>query len=315
MATNHRAGAVWKLVDDGVLTETQFEAVMVALASQEQRPRGKVVAEIAAYIGAGLVFSGIALVVGSSWEDLALGGRVAVLAAVSIGLVLAGIAVVGGPTRLFVRGTHGPRVRLGSALLALAAGAVAGTVGTALDNGSDDAGSWAVLAGLVAAVLGYAAVPSVIGMLACGLFSGSAIPWALGDLMNADDVWVGIGMLVVGGIWFALTRIDVFVESWLGYAIGVSIALVGALMVQADDRPWAFLLSVLVAAVCFALFAQRRSMVLVLGGGLAVAIAVGSAVTEWTDDPFVAACVVLVIGAIVLGAGAYVLTRSSKDSA
>ncbi|WP_069167748.1 DUF2157 domain-containing protein [Nocardia altamirensis] len=315
MATNHRAGAVWKLVDDGVLTETQFEAVMVALASQEQRPRGKIVAEIAAYIGAGLVFSGIALVVGSSWEDLALGGRVAVLTAVSIGLVLAGIAVVGGPPRLFVRGAHGPRVRLGSALLALAAGAVAGTVGTALDNGSDDAGSWAVLAGLVAAVVGYAAVPSVIGMLACGMFSGSAIPWALGDLTDADDVWVGIGMLVVGGIWFALTRIDVFVESWLGYAIAVSIALIGALMVQADDRPWAFLLSVLVAAVCFALFAQRRSMVLVLGGGLAVAIAVGSAVTEWTDDPFVAACVVLVIGAIVLGVGAYVLTRSSKDSA
>jgi hypothetical protein len=315
MATNHRAGAVWKLVDEGVLTETQFEAVMVALATQEQRQPGKIIAEIAAYVGAGLVFGGIALVIGSSWEDLALGGRVAVLAAVSLGLVLAGVAVVGGPSRLFVRGAHGSRVRLGSALLALAAGAVAGTVGTALDNGTDDAGSWAVLAGLLVAVLGYAAVPSVIGMLVCGVFSGAAMPWALGDLADVDDVWVGIGMLVVGGIWFALTRIDVFMESWLGYAIAVSISLLGALVVLADDRPWAFLLSVLVAAVCFALFAQRRSMVLVLGGGLAVAIAVGSAVTEWTDDAFVAACVVLVIGAIVLGVGAYLLTRSSKDSA
>ncbi|WP_150407962.1 DUF2157 domain-containing protein [Nocardia colli] len=302
-----------KLVEQGVLTEAQFDAVMAALETRESRPRGKVLAEIAAYIGAGLVFCGIALVIGSSWDDLARGGRVAVLLAVSFGLVLGAIAVVGGPGKLFARDPHGSRVRLAAALLALAAGAIAGTVGTALDNGTGDAGSWAAIAGLVAAVLGYLAVPSVIGMLACGVLS-ALLPAALGDLAGVDDVWYALGMLVVGGIWFALTRIGGFVETWLGYAIAVGISLIGAAIIDVDDW-WAFLLSLLVAVVCFALFAEQRSTVLVIGGGLAVALATGQAVTEWTDSVLAAAVSVLVVGSVVLAGGAFMLTRAPKPSA
>ncbi|WP_107654420.1 DUF2157 domain-containing protein [Nocardia suismassiliense] len=313
MATHQRL-AVRKLVEQGVLTEAQFEAVMGALAAHEPRPRGKILAEIAAYIGAGLVFCGIALVIGASWDDLARGAQVALLIAVSVGLVLGAIAVVGGPSKLFDRDPHGSRIRLAGALLALAAGSVTGAVGTALDDGSADAGSWAALAGLVAAVLGYIAVPSVIGMLACGIFSASAIPVALDEMFGVGDLWVGFGMLVVGGIWFALSRIGAFVETWLGYAIAVGIALVGAIVVDSDHRPWAFLLSVLVAAVCFVLFAQQRSTVLVIGGGLAVALATGQAVTQWTDSVLTVAVAVLAIGAVALGVGSYVLTRSPKSS-
>lgn len=314
MATDHRV-AVRKLVEQGVLTEAQFEAVMGALAADEQRPRGKIVAEIAAYIGAGLVFGGIALVIGSSWDGLSRGGQVAVLIAVSIGLVLGALALVGGPSQLFGRAAPGSRVRLAAALLALATGSIAGTVGTALDNGSTDAGKWAVLAGLAAAVLGYVAVPSVIGMLVCGVFSAAVIPSVLGDRTGVAEVWIGLGMLVVGGIWFALSRIGAFVETWLGYAIGVGISLIGALVVDVDDWWWAFLLSLLVAAVCFALFAQQRSTVLVVGGGLAVALATGQAVTEWTDSVLAAAVAVLVVGAVVLGIGAYLLTKAPKPAA
>ncbi|WP_433661967.1 DUF2157 domain-containing protein [Nocardia sp. CA-128927] len=314
MATHQRA-AVQKLVERGVLTEAQFEAVMGALAAQEPRPRGKILAEIAAYIGAGLVFCGIALVIGSSWDDLARGAQVALLIAVSVGLALGAIAVVGGPSKLFVQDPHGSRVRLASALLALAAGSVAGTVGTALDNGSDNAGTWAAVAGLIAAVLGYLAVPSVIGMLACGFFSAAAVPVLLDDLFGVSEVWIGLSMLVVGGIWFALSRIGALVETWLGYAIAVGISLIGALVVESDSGPWAFLLSALVAVVCFALFAQQRSTVLVVGGGLAVALATGQAVTEWTDSVLAAAVAVLVVGAVVLGIGAYLLTKAPKPAA
>lgn len=314
MATHQRA-AVRKLVEQGVLTEAQFEAVLAVLSAREQRPRGKILAEIAAYIGAGLVFGGIALVIGSSWDDLARGAQVALLIAVSVGLVLGAIAMVGGPARLFARDPHGSRVRLAAALLALAAGSIAGTVGTALDNGSDDAGTWAAVAGLLAAVLGYVAVPSVIGMLASGFFSAAAVPLLLDDLFGVSDVWVGLSMLVAGGIWFALSRIGAFVETWLGYAIAVGISLIGAIVVESDSRPWAFLLSALVAAVCFALFVQQRSTVLVIGGGLAVALATGQAVTGWTDSVLAAAVAVLLVGAVVLGIGAYVLTRAPESSA
>ncbi|MFE9582418.1 DUF2157 domain-containing protein [Nocardia sp. NPDC006044] len=313
MGTRQRV-AVRELVEQGVLSEAQFEAVMTALATRESRPRGKILAEIAAYVGAGLVFCGVALVIGSSWDDLARGGRVAVLLAVSFGLVLGAIAVLGGPGTLFERDPHGSRARLAAALLALAAGAIAGSVGTALDNGTDDAASWAVIAGLVAAVLGYRAVPSVIGMLACGGFS-AFLPAVLGDLAGVHDVWCGLGMLVVGGIWFALTRIGGFVETWLGYAIAVGISLIGAVVVEADDWWWACLLSLLVAVACFALFAERRSTVLVIGGGLAVALATAQAVTEWTDSTLAVAVAVLVAGSVVLGGGAFMLTRAPKPSA
>ncbi|MFI6171960.1 DUF2157 domain-containing protein [Nocardia sp. NPDC051052] len=313
MATHQRL-AVRRLVQQGVLTEAQFEAVMAALAAREQRPRGRILAEIAAYIGAGLVLGGIALVIGSSWDDLARGAQVALLVAVSAGLVLGAIAMIGGPAELFAREPHGSRARLASALLALAAGSVAGTVGTALDNGSDHAGAWAALAGLVVAVLGYVAVPSVIGMLACGCFSAVAVP-LFDDLFGVGEVWVGLSMLVAGGIWFALSRIGAFVETWLGYGIAVAISLIGAIVVESDSRPWAFLLSAAVAAVCFALFAQQRSTVLVVGGGLAVALATGQAVTEWTDSVLAAAIAVLVVGSVVLGIGAYALTRGPKPAA
>lgn len=302
-----------RLVEQGVLTEAQFDAVMAALETRESRARGKILAEIAAYIGAGLVFCGIALLIGSSWDDLARGGRVAVLLAVSFGLVLGAIAVVGGPGKLFARDPHGSRVRLAAALLALAAGAIAGTAGTALDNGTGDTWSWAAIAGLVAAVLGYLAVPSVIGTLACGV-SSAFLPAALGDLAGVDDIWYAFGMLAVGGIWFALTRIGGFVETWLGYAIAVGISLIGAVIIDVDDW-WAFLLSLLVAVVCFALFAEQRSTVLVIGGGLAVALATGQAVTEWTDSVLAAAVAVLVVGSLVLGGGAYMLTKAPRPSA
>lgn len=309
----HRGAAVRRLVEQGVLSEAQFDAVMAALSAQEPQPRGKILAEIAAYVGAGLVLGGIALVIGSSWDDLARGARVALLIAVSVGLVLGAIAMIGGPAELFAREPRGSRVRLASALLALAAGSVAGTVGTALDNRSDNAETWVAVAGLLAAVLGYLAVPSVIGMLACGLFSAVAVPVLFDDLFGVGDVWVGLSMLVAGGIWFALSRIGAFIETWLGYAIAVGIALIGAIVVP--DRPWVFLLSALVAVVCFALFTQQRSTVLVVGGGLAVALATGQAVTGWTDNVLAAAVAVLLAGTAVLGIGAYVLTRAPKSSA
>lgn len=66
------------------------------------------------------------------------------------------------------------------------------------------------------------------------------------------------------------------------------------------------------AAVCFWLFVGQRSTVLVVGGGLAVALAAGQAATELTDNPLTVAVVVLAIGAPVLGVGVLLLTRGAK---
>ncbi|WP_433599499.1 hypothetical protein ACQPXH_28255 [Nocardia sp. CA-135953] len=52
-----------------------------------------------------------------------------------------------------------------------------------------------------------------------------------------------------------------------------------------------------------------------IGGAAMIALAVGSAVVHWFDDAVGAMVRILIIGAVVLAAGAWPLTRSSKSSA
>ncbi|MEU7768363.1 DUF2157 domain-containing protein [Nocardia sp. NPDC049190] len=318
MVSDNRAGsAVARLVAEGVLSRSQADAVLAALAAEQSTAptRGKVLAEIAAYLGAGLLFGGIFLVMASSWENLGRLVRVGVLALVAAGLLFGGVALAGGLSRARSgpRGAHSVRTRLATVLFALASVAVAGAVGTALENGSADlALLFACLAGSVLAVFGYLAVPSVLGMITCACFVPAALVGLLTDVFDLDNVWGSVAVLLLGGLWFALTRAGVLAETWAGYLIAIVTSVAAAQSIDGVGRTAAYLLTALVAVVCFALYATARSVVLVIGGGMSIALAAGQAVSEWTDDALGAAGVVVVIGAIVLTFGAVQLTRSQK---
>ncbi|TQM28495.1 DUF2157 domain-containing protein [Nocardia bhagyanarayanae] len=317
MAYEQRVGAALRrLVDGGVLSAEQRDAVLAAVAAEEAAARpsgGKLLAEVAAYAGAGLLLGGVMLFLGAAWDDLARTGRVAVLAAVAVGLVFGGV-VLAGRAALFHAPAPSPRVRLAAVLFALAAAAVAGAVGSGIeDTGSDEAWVVAVGAGLVVAVAGYLALPSVVGMLACAAFSGPFVAGVLGEVIDLDDFWVGFGVFVLGSAWLLLAARGALVEAWAGYLLGIALALLGAHLVDFGRELWSAGLTALVAVLCFALYPTRRSPMLIIGGAGAVTLAIVDAVPELSDG-LGAAGFVLIIGAVLVAAGAIALTRSPRGS-
>ncbi|WP_084510963.1 DUF2157 domain-containing protein [Nocardia lijiangensis] len=316
MTQGHRVGAALRrLVDEGVLTEEQRDAVAAAVAAEEAAatPAGKLLAEVAAYAGAGLLLGGLLLFLEASWGDLAQASRVAILAVMAIGLALGGVALAGRAS-LFRSPVSTPRTRLAAVLFALAAAALAGAAGAGIDDsGSDEAWVLAVCAGLVAAVLGYVALPSLVGMFACAGFAVPVVGGVLGTLLELDELWVGLGFFALGMVWFGLTRAGAFVEFWAGYAIAITLALLGAQWIDFDGRAASAGLTALVAIACFALYSTHRSPVLVIGGAGAVALAIAEAASEWSDG-LGAAGFVLIVGAVLLAAGVIALARSPRGS-
>lgn len=307
--------ALGRLVDEGVLSEAQRDAVARALAAERTRPdsAGKLLAEIAAYIGAGLMFGALALLLTSSWDDLQRTGRVVIFALVSAGLALGGTVLAGGVSTLFSTAPHTPRRRLATVLYALASASVVVTVGSAIDDGnSDTAWIYACIAGFVVAVLGYLALPSVIGICTAAGFGAVVVPGVLAGIFDLRETWVGLGLLALAAIWFALTRFGAISESWAGYLVAILISAAGTVTVDNDLEQWGVLLTAAVAVACFALHATQRSAVLVIGGSAMVALAAGMAVAFWFDDEPGVMVAILIIGALVLATGALLLTRSPK---
>ncbi|UGT39426.1 DUF2157 domain-containing protein [Nocardia yamanashiensis] len=306
--------ALARLVDDGVLTGDQRDAVVAAVA-RERAARlapGRLLAEIAAYAGAGLVLAGLVVLLDSSWDDLGTAGKMLALALVSAGLIAGGVALAGGRRGLFQPdgfARTGP-ARLAATLFALAPVSAALLVGLAIDErGDDNAFVWAALVGTGLAVLGYTALPSLMGLVAGGLFSAPAVAAMLTVWADLDDFGMGIGLLVLAGIWFAAGRSGRAAPTWAGYVIAMVIAVVGAELTGDLHTGWAVAFLLATAATCFALYFTDRNPVLVLGGGALVTIAVVQAVWEWTDHSVGAAVLILVAGAAVLGVGAVRLGR------
>ncbi|MCP9620720.1 DUF2157 domain-containing protein [Nocardia otitidiscaviarum] len=306
--------ALDRLVDDGVLTTEQRTAVATALAEERAAPVPwpRLVAEIAAYVGAGLLLGGILLLLDSSWDDLDRLGQLLVLAVVSIGLAVGGVLLAGGPAALFVRddGDRSVAARLAAVLFVLTALCVAALVGLALDDAGDDTTwVWAMLAALIVGLAGYAALPSVVGLLACGVFAASAVAGVCGEFLGTDSVGTGVALVALGGIWFAAGRFGVAAPNWVAYVIAIATALIGAQVAGFVHERWSYPLALSVAVVCFGVYATERTPVLVVGGVLAVAVGTTQAVWDWTGQAAATAVTVLVLGALLLGVGAMALTR------
>lgn len=326
VAPEQAPAALRDLVDQGVLDETQLTAVVSALTHDRPRPTpARLLAEIAAYAGAGLLMSGLVLILVESWDDMARLGRFVLFALVALGLTVAGVATAGGRSvllraawRSVPETGHTARTRLAVVLFALAAAGVAAAVGSIVDNGdvsSDVTWVYAAAGGLVAAIAGYAALPSLLGLLLCAGFSVALVVGLLDEVLEIDDGWIGLGVLVLGFGWLGLTRVRAVLEVWAGYVAGVVLAVAGAQTVEAFGGVWpSYALTAVVAVVCFGLYATDRSWVLVLGGAAALTLAAVEAVADWTGDSAGASGAILVVGAVVLGIGSYLLARSTKTA-
>lgn len=311
------ATALERLVASGVISAEQRGAVQRAVAEQERArraPVGRVLAEIVAYLGAGLVAAGLVLFLDRAWVDIARSGRVVLLVVVA-GCAVGGAVVLAGGCRGVFRRVpiaSAGRVRLAAVLLALAAGSATGAVATALDGRGSGADLVAAGAGLLVAVLGYLLVPSLLGMVTVVVFGVVTILEATSSTTELRSLWQGIALLAFGACWFGLALARRVVVEWAGYVLGGIVAVLGAQSVTVGDSPWRPVLTGAIGVLCLALYLVRREPALVLVGAAAAAIAVVQTVSEHTEGGPAAATMVLGIGAVVLTAGVLVLTTRPR---
>jgi hypothetical protein len=302
-ATSQREASLRRLVSQQVLSIEQVDAVLEALGATEVRSgRRTWWIEALGYVGGGLMLAGAGTLVGVSWDVLNRSAQVAILAAATLVLVGAAIAAGGGPSglRRLEGRSASVRRRIVGVLFALASGVAALTVGVAVDN---DPQVLAPTVGLAAATFGYVVVRTAPGLLATALFSLSVVATA-GDDLNSPVLATAFEYLALGAIWTVLALSGVLASRVLGLGIGVLIAFIGAQ--QPIGTPgasaWAYALTLVVGVACFVLYRMERTLVLLIGGVAGFTVAVPEAAWDITNGAGGAAAILLIAGAVLLGA-------------
>jgi hypothetical protein len=311
--TQRQEAAVRDLARTGVLTGTQVDQVLSVLRRADAVParRPGWWLEILGYVGAGLLLAGAGTLVGGSWDVLSRAGKVALVASVSLALLVAGAAVGRGCRRR--DGTGPARRRIAGTLLALASVPAALAAGVAV---GDDPVMLAPLTGLVVAVGGYAWLRSAPGLLVAALFSALTAATALdGWLDGAAFVLVlGAVLITIGAGWIGLALAGIAEPRRLALGVGAAIALCGAQQPLAvhSVAGWGYSATIVVAGALLALYRRTPALVLLVAGVVGVTVAVPEAVWDITDGAGGAAAILLVSGAVLLtttGAGLWLRGR------
>lgn len=300
--TESQETALRRLEASGELTAAQAEAVRRELGTPEpSRPASGWLTEVAGYLGGGLMLAGAAVFLGTSWEELSREVRALVLGGTALALVAAALLVAGGPRgmRQLVNG----RRRVVGVLLALTPVPAALAAGVAV---TDNSATWGFVAGLVVGLACLAAAPTPLGVVVTAGMSAGAVTSAATELFEADLLGSGIALIALGAVWVAGTLAGLVRPRILGLVLGVGLAIVGAQQPigEPDSRPWAYALTLGVAAACLALYRWNRSLVLLTGGVVGVTLAVPEAIADITNGTLSAAAILLIAGAVLLGASA-----------
>jgi len=332
-----RHEAIRRLVTEGVLSAQQADAVQQALHLRpdevlsppvgEPRTAQTVVAatptvgaplsaarparripwaEIAGYLGGGLVLVGAVVLIETSWDQLTELTRTALVSVFAVLLLLTGTVAAGGiPGLATARQRAGnARLRVAGALLALGACATAFAVGVALPAGGEGwQGAAASGAGLLVAIAGYALLRTgfgVIASVALGLYAvTSAVSTVADTPLGIGLAWFGYGLVVTAVAMGPMLR-----QRQLGIGLGAAVTLAGAQMPLSHQgaAPWAYLLTMLFALACLAAYRSVRTPVLLVAGVLGITLAVPEAIWDLTNGTVGAAAVLLVAGVVLLAA-------------
>ncbi|MCP2250438.1 DUF2157 domain-containing protein [Lentzea aerocolonigenes] len=285
-----------ELTTRGVLSAEQESTVIAALEDTRAPSRlADRIAEIAAYLGGGLVLGGAALVLGVSWEDLTRPAKVAVLGGATAALIVAALVVAGGLSA--VRTVSHRRRRVVSTLFSLAAVTAAFTAGTAVSSHEVVVGA---TTGLVVAAAAYVLVTTALAYLTLAAAAiGAVLAWV--TELVPDSVLPGAAALfALGVIGMFLSVVDVLRPTQLALAVGAATALFGAQQPLGGHAPVAYALTACLALVCFATYFGVRSTVLLVAGVVATTIVVPEVVWDLTDGAVGGGVLLLVAGAVLL---------------
>ena len=285
-----------ELTTRGVLSAEQEGAVIAALEDTGAPPRvPDRIAEVAAYLGGGLVLGGAALVLGVSWEALSRVAKVGVLGGATVALLVAAFVVAGG--FFAVRTVSHRRRRVVSTLFSLAAVTSAFTAGTATGSHEFVVGA---TAGLLVAVAAYVLVTTALGYLTLAAAAIVAVLAWIGELMPDSALPGGAALFALGIAGMVLSLVDVLKPAQLALAVGAATALFGAQQPLAGDEPVAYALTACLALACFATYFAVRSTVLLVAGVVATTIVVPEMVWDLTDGAVGGGLLLLVAGAVLL---------------
>ncbi|MEV4571302.1 hypothetical protein AB0K12_46785 [Nonomuraea sp. NPDC049419] len=297
--------ALARLVRDGVLSAEQAMAVREALRESAAPARARW-AEVARYVGGGLVLAGALSLVATSWADLSKVAHVTILLAATVALLTAGIILLGArpreraasPPELGARSWERAataRSRTGSVSMALAS--VTAALGAAeLIDVSAIAGA----VGLLVGVLGYALAGTAPLALACAFFAALTVGSLADDLTRGSALAAGLSLVVLGVVWTALVLAGVIGQRALGLGLGAVIALAGAQ--QDAGTVWAYTMTAAVAVACLLLYRRERAWVLLVAGVLGFTVAVPEAIWHWTGGAVGGAVIVMIAGAVLVTA-------------
>jgi hypothetical protein len=184
----------------------------------------------------------------------------------------------------------------------LTAGAAAATFATyVLLTRDDKVPVAAAVTGLIVVVAGYLLARSAVGQIGAAVAAFGVYATLL-DLGDDAHAWtLGLGALALGAGWAALAWWRVVTERRLGLAIAVGFGLLGAQLVVVDDiDPLGYILTALVAAVCFAAYTRIREWVVLAGGVAGATLVVPEFLYDVTGGSLGASGAMLVAGVTLL---------------
>lgn len=335
VAADALAAGLRTLTDEGTLSPDQATRVAAVLRAAGARapPKGQAregvspaLVEIAAYAGGALLLGGATTIVWYLWGQFTRPGRIGLSLLVAVALIVAAV-VVGVERR---RPTGSPvRARLASTLAALGTGAAV-LAGDAIIHDTQRLLVIGITGLLVATPL-FALLrgtPLLFAVWLAGLLTvygvaeqltsaGRGLWWA-GD---ATDLWAwGVMPACYGGVWLALGVVPRLPAAFARHQnaaglLGGLAGLFGSEYAAVENGAVGLVLGVLVVVACFAGFAWQRHWGFATAGVLCALIVPTTALEELFHDPLAAAAGLLIVGAVLLGAGLVAVLRRRHHTA
>ena len=257
--------------------------------------RTSLVVEVVAYLGAALIVAAVMAIVGRTWEDVPLAGR---LALVGVPTVVAAVA------GWFLKERPGPLGRLASVLWLLALAGTAAVVALVCADGTDVSPSAAttITLGVVApfAVAAWGFQRKVLQMLA---MVGTTTGLVAASMYQAGVEFpptIGIVVVVLGLLWFAQARVPVMQPATAATVAGLVAAYAGCQAISSEWTVAGLGLVVLGSVGLMALSIADRSTLELLMGAFGLFTSLPSLMFEWFGNSIGAALALLVCGLVLV---------------
>ncbi|MBE1878277.1 DUF2157 domain-containing protein [Myceligenerans pegani] len=296
-------------VGAGIITQEQADRITAHERDRAETtppaPARSLLVEALGYVGGVIILVAAVLLATEFWDELGVGGRVAVLGGATALLLAAGIAV---PRQAGDQG-----IRLRAVLWAGATGAFAGFMGLltseVLEIYGDEGFLLASGATAVVAVAFWWFRPTALQHLVALVALATAVGATIAQFSDADYP-IGIGVWALGVVWFLLAYFRVLGPRRFALGLGASLAVVGALLLSfsTDD---AGLVVTLATAAAIAVMAVVMTDLVLLGIG-AVGLLVALPWSFWTwfgGGTFAALLALLAAGVILVVTALWIARR------